>query len=258
MANYPSGPHLQELTTCSKKLATFPAIPKLPHAPHKGGKRDVTDLCSLRLFAGGSYQKFVVNDILNCVSQQRVSNCLRSVTEAINNLLLDEVAQFPVFKSDRNLLKVEFFNYSGFPGAIGAIDYTHVAIVASPDDGEYHEKNYVNREGYHSINVQLLMTPSDGSSRMEKMYDIAHKRGRSVIERCNGVLKARFRCLSKHRTLHYNPTFAGAIINACVVLHNMCVSKGLLIEEEIEMEEPFDTGFLNHATKNESKDHEFL
>ncbi|CAL1285425.1 unnamed protein product, partial [Larinioides sclopetarius] len=52
-------------------------------------------LCALRLFAGGSYQKCVANDILNCMSQQSVSNCLRSVTEAINNLLLAEVVQFP-------------------------------------------------------------------------------------------------------------------------------------------------------------------
>ncbi|KAL5237745.1 hypothetical protein ACI65C_005155 [Semiaphis heraclei] len=32
------------------------------------------------------------------------------------------------------------------------------------------------------------------------------------------------RCLLKHRVLHYAPEKATAIINACVVLHNMCIT----------------------------------
>ncbi|XP_031335010.1 putative nuclease HARBI1 [Photinus pyralis] len=47
---------------------------------------------------------------------------------------------------------------------------------------------------------------------------------RSLIERCNGVLKNRFRCLLRHRVLHYTPTVAARIVNACVVLHNMCIA----------------------------------
>ncbi|XP_050064959.1 putative nuclease HARBI1, partial [Aphis gossypii] len=52
---------------------------------------------------------------------------------------------------------------------------------------------------------------------------------RSCIERCNGVLKMRFRCLLKHRTLHYSPSKASKIINACVVLHNLCISENVPI-----------------------------
>uniref|UniRef100_A0A2S2PZW2 Putative nuclease HARBI1 n=1 Tax=Sipha flava TaxID=143950 RepID=A0A2S2PZW2_9HEMI len=37
-------------------------------------------------------------------------------------------------------------------------------------------------------------------------------RTRSLIERCNGVLKMRFRCLLKHRVLHYAPEKASSII----------------------------------------------
>lgn len=41
-------------------------------------------------------------------------------------------------------------------GILGAIDCTHVAILA-PSDDEFHlEKNYINRKGFHSINVQLV------------------------------------------------------------------------------------------------------
>lgn len=46
---------------------------------------------------------------------------------------------------------------------------------------------------------------------------------RALIERCNGLLKMRFRCLLKHRVLHYTPQMACKITNACAVLHNMCI-----------------------------------
>lgn len=32
-----------------------------------------------------------------------------------------------------------------------------------------------------------------------------------------------FRCLLKHRVLHYHPEKATKIINACTVLHNICI-----------------------------------
>ena len=45
----------------------------------------------------------------------------------------------------------------------------------------------------------------------------------SVIERVNGILKMRFRCLLKHRVLHYDPGTVSKIINTCCALHNMCI-----------------------------------
>lgn len=38
-----------------------------------------------------------------------------------------------------------------------------------------------------------------------------------------------FSCLLKHRTLHYSPSKASKIINACVVLHNLCISENVPI-----------------------------
>ena len=57
----------------------------------------------------------------------------------------------------------------------------------------------------------------------ERRYNRAHVKGRNVIERCNGVLKSRFRCLSRHRVLNFAPTAASKIINTCAILHNICV-----------------------------------
>lgn len=41
--------------------------------------------------------------------------------------------------------------------AVGCIDCTHIAIVPPKTEDEiYPELAYVNRKGYHSINVQLV------------------------------------------------------------------------------------------------------
>lgn len=71
---------------------------------------------------------------------------------------------------------------------------------------------------------QWLMTPilhtEPGSA--EEYYTENLCRVRSTVERTIGVLKARWRCLLAHRTMHYDPIKAGRIVNACVVLHNIC------------------------------------
>ncbi|KAK9745262.1 DDE superfamily endonuclease [Popillia japonica] len=42
-------------------------------------------------------------------------------------------------------------NQLNFPGVIGAIDGTHVAIMKP-----LNEHNFINRKGYHSLNVQII------------------------------------------------------------------------------------------------------
>lgn len=54
----------------------------------------------------------------------------------------------------------------------------------------------------------------------EEKFNMHHKKMRRLIECCNGVLKQRFRCLNY---LHMDPTFAGNIMKACCVLHNMMI-----------------------------------
>ena len=44
-----------------------------------------------------------------------------------------------------------------FPGCTGAIDGTHIAIIAPPTEHPAHPGiAYYNRKGYYSINVQLV------------------------------------------------------------------------------------------------------
>lgn len=75
-----------------------------------------------------------------------------------------------------------------------------------------------------------LVTPVPGnhiSRSPAAMFNAAHSSLRSVVERCIGVLKMRFRCLQRHRALYYGPVFTSKIIAACAVLHNLCVRADL-------------------------------
>jgi len=50
-----------------------------------------------------------------------------------------------------------FFINTLFPGVVGCIDCTHVAIIPpNNQNAEIPEYIYVNRKGYHSLNVQLV------------------------------------------------------------------------------------------------------
>lgn len=77
------------------------------------------------------------------------------------------------------------------------------------------------------------MTPVEAlPGTPEYNYTSRHTRARNCVERCIGVLKARFRCLNGERKLRYSPEKVGHIINACSVLHNICM-KGRLDDVEI-------------------------
>ncbi|KAM7302852.1 hypothetical protein ISCGN_018360 [Ixodes scapularis] len=62
-----------------------------------------------------------------------------------------------------------------------------------------------------------LITPVPGfhaTSTACGRFNKAHSSMRSVVERCIGLLKSRFRCLQRHRALFYHPTTATVIISA--------------------------------------------
>lgn len=81
------------------------------------------------------------------------------------------------------------------------------------------------------------MTPVlDPRSRAEERYNWSHRATRTVIERCNGILKLRFHCL--HGELRVSPERACRIIAACVFLHNRAIDyKRPIDEDEIIAEE---------------------
>ncbi|XP_042149273.1 putative nuclease HARBI1 [Ixodes scapularis] len=69
-----------------------------------------------------------------------------------------------------------------------------------------------------------LLTPVAGNpAGAEAAFNRKHRSTRSIVERCIGMLKNKFRCLQGYRALHYDPERACNIATACVVLHNVCI-----------------------------------
>lgn len=107
----------------------------------------------INFYAKGCYQRAVGNNFIANVSQSSVSRCIHNVTNAINQKCLRRWVRFPMTELERNNARDKFSNASQeFEGAIGAIDCTHINILAP----KVHEEAYVNHHGNHSLNVQAV------------------------------------------------------------------------------------------------------
>lgn len=242
-------------------------------------------LCVLHFFGHGSYQLSIGSNATLGLSQPCVSRCIQEVSNIIVRHLANDWIHFPRDRRAYQRNAVQFFEEFHFPGIIGAIDCTHVAIIAPPVVHDVHPAApYYNRKGFYSINVQAicdanlkiltinarypgsvhdsaiwgmsaifrqlrnefmddqnphyhligdegyplqpwLLTPFTGhfaDDTPEGRFNKQLRGARLKVERMFGVLKGRFRCLLKHRTLHYNPVRSGEIIYCCAVLHNIC------------------------------------
>ncbi|XP_018314117.1 putative nuclease HARBI1, partial [Mycetomoellerius zeteki] len=79
-----------------------------------------------------------------------------------------------------------------------------------------------------------LMTPLPHYPQQSRQFRYNEKlcKARSVVERFFGVLKGTWRCLSYQRVLMYAPEIAEQIVNACAILHNICLHYRLPFDEE--------------------------
>ena len=104
-------------------------------------------LIALRFYASGSFLQ-VIGDTFG-VDKSTVSRAITDVSRAL-------IAKQPLFikwpstNDECTAIKNEFYLRGGFPCVIGCVDGTHVRLQAPSQ----HENNYVNRKGFHSINVQ--------------------------------------------------------------------------------------------------------
>ncbi|KAJ1518908.1 hypothetical protein ONE63_011480 [Megalurothrips usitatus] len=256
-------------------------------------------LSALHLLGQGNYQKSVGADNAAPMSQPSMSRAFDEVINAMNSVpVLRNHISFPSTPAARRrLILKNFQRYPYIPGVLGMVDGSHIAIIAPL----VHEEQYLNRKGYHSLNIQVccdvdynilnvvarfpgathdsfiwsnsglrrtmqnlfregeqlwllgdsgyphepwlqppILDAAEGSR--EANFTTAHMITRSSVERAIGHLKSRFRCLNKHRTLHFDPEKSGKIVNACVVLHNMCVAANDLdeLEDEDDPEEIYE------------------
>ncbi|KYM95843.1 Putative nuclease HARBI1 [Cyphomyrmex costatus] len=84
-------------------------------------------LATLSLLASGSYQRRIGQDFLSCMCQASLSGAIHTVVEALNAIMQDWI-KFPTEHFDIELVKQQFWIHCRFPGTIGAVDGTHVAI----------------------------------------------------------------------------------------------------------------------------------
>ena len=105
-------------------------------------------LLALRFYATGAFQN-LIGDSLG-VHKSTVSRIIHSVC-SLDPQTSHEV-NFPVAQQQVKLTMDKFYEMAEFPGMVGCVDGTHIRIQ-SPSEQEY---EYVNRKGYHSLNVQLI------------------------------------------------------------------------------------------------------
>ena len=105
-------------------------------------------MLALRFFATGSFQQIVGDSIK--VSKTTVCRAISRVTEAI----LSKKDNFLSWPSEEDLRENAnaVFNRSRIPAVCGLIDGTHIPIQRPTA----HEEAYINRKGFHSINVQVV------------------------------------------------------------------------------------------------------
>lgn len=136
-----------------------------PHFPHpplnnrgRGSKVtiEIAVLATLRFYATGTYQRSLGQDFNFGISQTSASRWIHRITQIIDQHLADAFIKFPDGRDERQLNKATFMDRFGFPGAVGAIDCTHIAILKPKVD----EHNFLNRKGYHSLNVQCICDPN--------------------------------------------------------------------------------------------------
>ncbi|XP_049890978.1 putative nuclease HARBI1 isoform X2 [Epinephelus moara] len=149
-------------------------------------------------------------------------------------------------------MKQQFRQASGIPGIVGCIDGTHVQIQAPSE----HEYLYVNRKGYHSINVQVacdaryyifnLVARWPGYTHDARILRESALYQEFEAERVTGLLlgdsgypltrwlmtpmvaprtqqERRFHCL--HGEMRMQPERVCSVVAACTVLHNICITK---------------------------------
>lgn len=95
----------------------------------------------------------VGSDKCTALSQPSISRFLSKYTRILSQNLSLRYIQFPRTQNEIEATKRDFLNQYGVPGLIGLVDGTHVKLSGLKREIEH---RYVNRNGDHSLNVQIV------------------------------------------------------------------------------------------------------
>ncbi|XP_049432777.1 putative nuclease HARBI1 [Epinephelus fuscoguttatus] len=109
-------------------------------------------LIALRFYGNGAFQN-TVGDMIS-VHKSTACRAIRRLSLALSRRL--ELHVHLPTEAEAVGMKQRFRQASGIPGIVGCIDGTQVKIQAPSQ----HEYLFVNRKGYHSINVQIACDAS--------------------------------------------------------------------------------------------------
>ncbi|XP_024867004.1 putative nuclease HARBI1 [Temnothorax curvispinosus] len=145
-----------------EELINFMPVPKRTTAI----PQNLQIFATLYFLASGSYQRKVGQDFLSCMSQTSISVFIHATINAFNRIM-GQWIKFPTSDRRKQQIKEKFFEKTGFPGVIGAIDGSHIAIFPSQTEREY---LFINRKLYHSLNVMLVSSYSNEILAVNAMH----------------------------------------------------------------------------------------
>ncbi|XP_046406372.1 putative nuclease HARBI1 [Ischnura elegans] len=185
--------------------------PHLARVQRRGLTVHCQVLVTLRFLAEGGYQRGVGQDALLSVSQPSICDD-----------------------------QMKILNICTYPGSVhDHFIWSHSRVRRILMDA-YRDRFgmyfLIGDSGYALEPWLLTPLPHAEEGTPEFRYTAAHCATRSVVERLFGVLKGRWRCLLRDRTLHYHPQRASDIISVCAILHNILLHFGVPLPEEPEEE----------------------
>ncbi|KAL7373508.1 hypothetical protein ABVT39_008327 [Epinephelus coioides] len=135
--------------------------------------------------------------------------------------------------------------HKAFTKAVRTIDGCHIRIKPPSRNKAcyYNYKGYflVGDGGYPCIEQPItIVTPFRRQlpGVMEERFNKVHGRAPSIIERSFGLMKARWRA-TLFKALEVRPHFVSEVALACTFLHNICLARrDVMEEEELQPEDP--------------------
>ena len=125
--------------------------PILQYEDRESGKPGLSVEKQILVFLWYISNQDVIREIgrLFGISTSTAHTCIRRVASALCEIR-NSVIKWPDLE-EQNTISTEVENRYHIPNVIGFIDGTHIRLTAKPSD------DYINRKGYASLNVQLLV-----------------------------------------------------------------------------------------------------